>query len=268
MGDFNCRHTDWDAPSSRRGIFLRVWTARNGWHIKMPPEATCIRHNGSSAVAMFLNRGHETTGPMVEHGIGDDRIDHRPVSLITTLKPVETVGVAAIPYIQRANSVYVHKAAVHYRYVLLEVQQAVCEETSHTQTQDVYNQINEESLAPWKPERKFLPGRFKKGWTDRLEKLSRQRTKLYRKARRSNNDQDWGHTARLIKQSNSRSPDIEGHRENDERAMPLALTPERYSENLERCSELKQLQEHHPTCRKARSAPTGALHPTHVNSNG
>jgi len=55
----------------------------------------------------------------------------------------------------------------------------------------VYNQIKEETLAPWRPARKCLPGRFKNGCTDRLEKLSRQRTKLYHRASRSKNDRDW-----------------------------------------------------------------------------
>jgi len=68
MGDLDCGHTDWDTRSNSRGIILRAWAARNGWHIKTPPEFTCIRHNGSSTVDVFLTRGHDTTTP-IEYGM-------------------------------------------------------------------------------------------------------------------------------------------------------------------------------------------------------
>lgn len=75
---------------------------------------------------------------------------------------------------------------------------------STTQIENIYKDFKEIILKPWEKMRKTRPKRFKSFWTKDLDNLSKERSKIYRVAKRSGTQTDWSRyeeTDRAIKKT-------------------------------------------------------------------
>lgn len=64
---------------------------------------------------------------------------------------------------------------------------------SRQQLNTVYKKLTTEILIPWKRDWENTLGRYNRFWDHRLDILSRNRTKQYRKAKATRKSLDWDH---------------------------------------------------------------------------
>lgn len=201
IGDLNARHKTWDKKSNTRGRRLVKWVNTHRWNVKAPAGPTfTVRGIGASTPDIAITKGvtvqHVHAAPIGTY----TGSDHQPIYLTIEKEDAQTKKVGKIPKSARNNAALLARAATKIKSSVQYIIGNVEECQSKEQLESCYDDICKLILAPWEPTRRLKPGRFRAGWSWRLDRKARLRRKFYRRAKTSNDTEAWTAYKRMDKE--------------------------------------------------------------------
>lgn len=184
-GDFNARHTDWDRTVTPRGTALRSFIIRQHYRTAIPTAPTYSSHQGSSVVDFSVYRGLSTAICVIKHGSWDAKSRHRLV--ITRYKKRES-GTLRIPRSVLQNPAIGSRIRTQYDTDLPKLSAQVVAAHSPEELTQAMQNVKHKIIQPWLNHVHPRPPRFRPGWNRHLERKSKERKSLLRKAARTSND--------------------------------------------------------------------------------
>lgn len=199
MGDFNARHRNWDTQTNSKGTELLRWTQFWGWQIDAAGEPSFHNQSGSSNVDLFLRRGCDAPiSPWIPRGIWDGASDHSPVSItISYLPTCQPRYMETVPYWKRSCAETKELAQKAYALELPRLALEAQDAGSKAELDQVYSVYQELTTRHWVVRRRIRPRRFQPFWTAELDRTAKERSKAYKKAKRSMTDRNWRDHSRL-----------------------------------------------------------------------
>lgn len=180
MGDFNCRHKSWDTKTNSRGVALAKWAAKFNWTVSAPHTCTFHSTQGGSTIDIVLHRGVTLTAISTNR----EKVynsDHYPVTFTVETKQTPKRTTTVIPRHQRSNPSTIAHAKQYYAQHLPKQISSIEHAEDIKALKSAYTDTTKTLLKPWLVQRTENPRKFRPGWSQTLDRLSRDRKKLYRK---------------------------------------------------------------------------------------
>ena len=194
LGDLNARHRRWDSTSNVRGQELLRVCRRRGWRIWAPNEPTYRgAANNESTIDLMITRGCDPTTLVVPRGDWDGCSDHSPV--VASLRARwnrRSYRPGRISQARRKNAGALARAEEVFPNTLPYWTEQIREARTPEELQDAYDGMARALLNPWRPTTRGVnPERYREFWSEELEKLSKKRSKLYRRVVKSQQQEHW-----------------------------------------------------------------------------
>ena len=176
-GDFNARSVAWDRVENTSGTYLSRWAAKSNLTIAAPKSPTSRTPHGSSIIDLVLTRNID----VVKIGTFDfpERYGHAPVQAklqASTFTTVEYIPLSIY------NNQRCRKAALDfYKERLPQVCNKFDQARTPIELTKASGFLSEIAVTPFAAFQKPRPNRFRPGWTWRLDRMAKKRTKLYKK---------------------------------------------------------------------------------------
>ena len=210
-GDFNARHKDWCKKSNRSGRNLKTWSLQFHFSILAPSNPTFFSKQGKSTIDSLLSRGITLTKPNTVSDVGPwgGASDHTPVTttVVTKPDPVVKTSVAIRVSSKLLRSItHTQKAGTLYNDSIPALTREMDTAVSIDELERLYAEFEKVVLLPWRSANGKRTAKFQTHWDDRLEKLGKERDKIFRKIKKAGDDSTelWSkflHIDRHIKRS-------------------------------------------------------------------
>lgn len=188
-GDLNARHTRWDSSTNARGRALVAWADRRSWRISAPKGKTFSGPQGESTIDIFIYRGCETYNTRIAYGDWDGCTDHNAViTYVNANRHDSARDYGRISKARRKRQDLIDKASVAYPQLIENMNKSLDKVTTTEQLNNLYTEFVNELIDPFRAKGRPPKSRTARPfWTNELQRMSRSRSKLYRKAKRSKN---------------------------------------------------------------------------------
>ena len=176
-GDFNARSVAWDRVDNTAGTYLSRWASKSKLDIAAPRTPTSRTANGSSIIDLVLTRNIKVA--KIRALEFPEQYGHAPVQAKLQASTFTTVEYIPLSIYQNHRC---RKAALEfYRQRLPDVCKAIDEANTPEQLTNASGFLSDIAVTPFAAFQKPRPNRFRPGWTWKLDRMAKQRTKLYKK---------------------------------------------------------------------------------------
>lgn len=191
MGDLNARNRKWDKITNRRGTKILEWARSRGWEIRGAGGPTCHSNGGASSPDLFMIKGVRLRNARIHIGPWSGCSDHEAIKAEAEVSPEERKAYRYIPRGRRKDEKYIKKAKQMLKVELPQYIDTVKRCTTWQELEQEMGKVTRTLLAPWEEARTSKPSRYRRVWNRELDTLAKDRSRLYRCAKRSGKTEDW-----------------------------------------------------------------------------
>lgn len=201
VGDFNARDRRWDRSGNARGRYLKNWCDREGWTISSTNEPTFTGGRGaSSTIDLVVHRACGEMRPIIPRGIWCGCSDHLPVMTEIQLqgnRPINRPAPRIAKALRRREDI-VENATAWLQRKLPEITTRIELINSRIDLERECAALTSALLQPWLKYRKSPKSRrFKRFWSEELDRMARERSFQYKRATRIGSELEWEEYRRL-----------------------------------------------------------------------
>ena len=186
-GDLNARHKSWCTKNNPRGRPFHSWALKHRISIHAPATPTFVSSRGTSTIDIFVANGVIIGELKVTDGVWNAASDHLAVA--ATVEHMS--GGRELPGSFATRTLLCPKnavrAATHYRREMPLFEAMSHRVDTACDIDNAYANFLEEVLRPWIVIRGTRSPKYKWFWDDKLQRMAKDRDKLYKKAVRKNN---------------------------------------------------------------------------------
>lgn len=205
IGDLNARNRSWDSSSNSKGIMIKNWAEIHNWEIHNPCGKTCVTPNGSSSPDMGLTKGIDIIREMTTLNTPQYVSDHKPIVVEINIRKPRVQKQREVPIRHRNNPKYMRNAMIHYEEKLPTLINNLKKCLGKEELEQRYSEFKTIMLQPWNYLTTSRPNRYKSFWTPNLDRLSKVRKTLYRKAKTTGLEDDWKQYNKIDREIKSRA---------------------------------------------------------------
>ena len=187
IGDFNARHRMWDKRTVPMGSSIVSECKRLRWRIWAPKDPTCFSVCGTSVIDLALSKNQPIDFIAVLDGKKYRGSDHAPIYLQYSTNLVQRRIKTRIPISQRLVERYIKKAEMELPRKMQDLRKELDKVLNQNQLEKWYQKLKRVILNYWKEARTSTSPSKLKHNNNTVKKVRQQRSKQYRKAKRTNN---------------------------------------------------------------------------------
>jgi len=197
IGDLNARHVNWSQGAQNiQGQSLARWASQRNWEIQAPAKPTFLSAitGGYSTLDIAVTRNCPLESIETVEGPWDGSSDHLAViAKVATQRKNKIKRKIKISRKRREKEELIQRADADYPTSIPPLTAEFDKATSMDELCSTFLRWNAALTAPFMPSGKPPPPfRARHFWTNELERLSKTRSRLYRRQRRTSHPKDIG----------------------------------------------------------------------------
>ena len=190
-GDLNARHKTWCTKNNPGERTLHSWALKHSISVHAPATPTFVSSRGTSTIDIFVAKGVIIGELKVTDGVWNAASDQLAVAATVE----HMYGGRELPSSFATRTLLCPENAVgaakHYRREMPLIEANFHRAETACDIDNAYANFLEEVLRPWIAIRGTRSPKYKWFCDDKLQRMAKDRDKLYKKAVRTNNKVTW-----------------------------------------------------------------------------
>lgn len=186
IGDLNARHRIWDRRTFPMGSLIVNECRRLNWKIWAPKDPTCFSPHGSSVIDLAISKNQQIdfVKAMNDKHSGSD---HIPIYIQYSAILMGRKKKTRIPISQRLVDRYIQRAETELPREIQKMKRELNNVTSQTLLDQWYDKLKSTILQYWREANTSTLASKVRHTNNKAKRLRIQRSKQYRKAKKSGN---------------------------------------------------------------------------------
>jgi len=196
LGDWNPRHPSWGEGTNPKGPQLFHWINKYDWVVYAPESPThhAVMPEGRT-VATTIDFAIARMGPIdsihAKDGTWDGASDHKPVLLRAACQRNKLHRKRRISVRRRTKEELIEKFIELIPAKAADIINTISAATTQEELDMAYWQLVHTLILPFKPKGKIPSIRARYFWTNELERMTKQRSRIYRRYTYTGNQGDY-----------------------------------------------------------------------------